>query len=52
MEANNTNSTSMIRFDPKTEIYGGSCNVALLNKFIYEGVFEVVDIDGYVCYRS
>ena len=45
MEATNNNNTSMVRFDPETEIYSGSFNVTLLNKFINEGVFEVVDSD-------
>lgn len=46
MEATNNSSTSMVEFDPETEIYSGSFNVALLNKFIKEGVFEVVDSDN------
>lgn len=46
MEATNDSSTSMVEFDPETEIYSGSFNVALLNKFIKEGVFEVVDSDN------
>jgi hypothetical protein len=46
MEATSGNNTSMVRFDPETEIYSGSFNSILLNKFINEGVFEVVDYDG------
>ena len=46
MEATNNNNTSMVTFDPETEIYSGSFNAALLNKFINEGVFEVIDSDA------
>jgi hypothetical protein len=46
MEATNNNATSMVKFDPETEIYSGTFNVVLLNKFIHEGVFEVVDRHG------
>lgn len=45
MEASDNNRFSMVRFDPETEIYSGAFNGALLNKFIHEGVFEVVDRD-------
>ena len=43
MEANSGSSKSLVTFDPETEIYSGSFNPTLLNKFIDEGVFEVVD---------
>ena len=43
MEATSSNGKSMVQFDPETEIYSGSFNVTLLNKFINEGVFEVLD---------
>lgn len=46
MEATSNNSSSMVRFDPETEIYSGSFNTILLDKFIKEGVFEVVDSDA------
>jgi len=46
MEANSNNSTSMVRFDPETEVYSGSFNEALLDKFINDGVFEVIDSDS------
>jgi hypothetical protein len=46
MEATNNNATSMVKFDPETEIYSGTFNMVLLNKFIHEGVFEVVDSHG------
>ena len=46
MEATSGNGASMVKFDPETEIYSGSFNETLLNKFINEGVFEVVDSDG------
>ena len=46
MEATSNNSTSMVSFDPETEVYSGSFNATLLDKFIHEGVFEVVDSDG------
>ena len=46
MEA--TSSTSMVIFDSETEIYSGTFNEAILNKFIKEGVFEVVDSDGHI----
>jgi hypothetical protein len=36
----------MVKFDPETEIYSGTFNMVLLNKFIHEGGFEVVDSDG------
>jgi hypothetical protein len=42
MEADARNNASMVVFDPKTEIYSGSFNEFMLNKFINEGVFEVV----------
>jgi hypothetical protein len=45
MEATSNSSTSLIKFAPETEIYSGSFNEVLLNKFINEGVFEVVDSD-------
>lgn len=45
MEATAGNDASMITFDPETEIYSGSFNEVILNKFINEGVFEVVDSD-------
>jgi hypothetical protein len=50
MEATSYNSSSKVRFDPKTEIYSGSFNMALLNKFINEGVFEVLDSEVDVTY--
>ncbi|MBU3002006.1 hypothetical protein [Paraglaciecola arctica] len=48
MEATNNNNTSQVRYDPRTDNYRGSFNLTLLNKFIDEGVFEVVsnDADG------
>jgi hypothetical protein len=46
MEASSGNSNSMVTFDPETEIYSGAFNPALLDKFIDEGVFEVVDNYG------
>lgn len=46
MEATGDNSTSAVKFDSETEIYSGTFNPALLDKFIQEGVFEVVDSDG------
>ncbi len=42
MEAASGNNTSLIKFDPETEIYSGSFNVTLLDKFIHEGVFEMI----------
>tara|TARA_R110000751_G_scaffold299347_1_gene410073 strand:- start:174186 stop:174401 length:216 start_codon:yes stop_codon:yes gene_type:complete len=46
MEATCDNNRSMVKYDPDTEIYSGAFNVAVLNKFINEGVFEVVDSDA------
>ncbi|WP_293751171.1 hypothetical protein [uncultured Paraglaciecola sp.] len=46
MEATSNKSTSMVKFDPETEVYSGSFNTTLLDKFIHEGVFEVVESDG------
>jgi hypothetical protein len=46
MEADAGNNASMVVFDPETEIYSGSFNELMLNKFINEGVFEVIDSDG------
>jgi hypothetical protein len=46
MEASNNNATSMVIFDHETEVYRGVFNGALLNKFINEGVFEIVDSHG------
>ena len=46
MEATSNNSTSMVTFDTETEVYSGSFNTTLLDKFIQEGAFEVVESDG------
>jgi hypothetical protein len=46
MEADDGNNVSMVVFDPETEIYSGLFNEYMLNKFINEGGFEVVDSDG------
>jgi hypothetical protein len=43
MEANSNNSSSMVRFSAEAEIYSGVFNKILLNKFINNGVFEVID---------
>ena len=36
----------MVSFNSETDIYSGAFNVTLLDKFIQEGVFELVDSDG------
>jgi hypothetical protein len=46
MEADAGNNGSLVVFNPETEIYSGSFNELMLNKFINEGVFEVIDSDG------
>jgi len=46
MEATSNSSASIVKFDPETEIYSGSFNQILLNKFINEGVLEAIDSDG------
>lgn len=45
MEATSGNCTSMVYFDPETEVYRGSFNTTLLDKFIHEGVFEIIESD-------
>ncbi|WP_166425632.1 hypothetical protein [Paraglaciecola sp. 20A4] len=42
MEANSNNSMAVVDFDPETEFYTGLFNETLLNKFVNEGVFELV----------
>lgn len=46
MEANSGNSASLVTFNPENEIYSGSFNEVVLNKFVHEGVFEIVDAEG------
>ncbi|MFT6990758.1 MAG: hypothetical protein ACJASL_002740 [Paraglaciecola sp.] len=46
MEATSNSNTSMVKFDSETEIYRGQFNEALLNKFIHEGIFEIVNSDA------
>ena len=46
MEATSGNNTSLVEFDPETEVYSGSFNTALVDKFVHEGVFEVIDNDA------
>lgn len=47
MEANSNSSNATVEFDPETEQYTGTFNEALINKFIQQGVFELVsNADG------
>jgi hypothetical protein len=46
MEASCNNNSCAIHFDPETEIYSGAFNTALVDKFIQQGAFELVDTDG------
>lgn len=47
MEANSNSSNATVEFDPETEQYTGTFNEALINKFIQQGVFDLVsNADG------
>jgi hypothetical protein len=46
MEATSSKESALVSFDSETDLYSGSFNKTLLNKFINEGVFELVDTAG------
>ena len=43
MEANSNSSNATVTFDPETEQYTGTFNEALIDKFVHEGAFELVN---------
>ncbi|MFQ3198760.1 MAG: hypothetical protein ACI8R9_002344 [Paraglaciecola sp.] len=43
MEANSNSSNATVTFDPETEQYTGPFNAALIDKFVHEGAFELVN---------